>query len=968
MRICFFSHSSRLDSSERSLLELVTRLTGDYKVRCYVVLPTDGILREKLATAGATISIVEYPWWCDTRSVSPEEIILRLNSGFHNVIKHAGEVLTRINPDVIATFTIAIPWGAVAAAVLGKPHVWFIPGEERLEDLKFFLAPDKVQEIVAASSQRIIINSDVVRQTFLDSLTGDKIVDIEIDGYGAAGASYGDRLYVVMRELVADSRTTAPLLPSFFADLVKGTANELVGKKTLTREVARLTEAERECTKERADLENTVGALRIQLSNAENILHGIMSSKTWSLGQFYGKILGAESRWRRWIRDTFHRDARTGVKMPAPSALRQDAAAHQHNGLQDFLTDSVGGAADVSKHDVICLPIIDWFFRYQRPQHLLAQFAGHGSRVFYVNPKFIEGRRGGFSVKKIRQRIFDVGIEARRPVNIYQDRLDDKDVSHMMSSLDSLRKTGAIVEAVVIVQLPFWEPLAGKIRREFGWKVVYDCMDDHSGFSSNRDAMLSLEGRLAAECDLLVVSSKKLCKAMERYNSRFVLIPNAADFDHFSRLPENDLLAAVSKPIIGYYGAISDWFDNSLVEYLADCRKDWNFVLIGHTFGADISRLKKMPNVHFLGEKPYGELPAYLLWFDVCIIPFKLNRLIEATSPVKFYEFMSAGKKVVSVDLPELLPYAKYVRLAKDKDDFLVKIEEALQEKDADLMRERVELGREHTWEKRYDLLQSEIIRIHPKASVVVVTYNNLEFTKLCIQSIFSNTFYPNYEIIVVDNCSTDDTRSYLRGLSAENDRVKIILNETNEGFSRANNRGIAAADGEYIVLLNNDTIVTRGWMSRLLRHLEDKTIGMVGPVTNFCGNEARIDVPYKTVEGLQDFAEQYIKEHMDPESFDIRVLAMYCVAMRRPVVDDIGLLDEQFGIGMFEDDDYAHRVRLKGYRVVCAEDIFVHHFGETSFKKLKEDGSYMALFEENRRKYEEKWGIKWKAHKPRHG
>ena len=263
----------------------------------------------------------------------------------------------------------------------------------------------------------------------------------------------------------------------------------------------------------------------------------------------------------------------------------------------------------------------------------------------------------------------------------------------MMSSLDALRREGTIVEAIVIVNLPFWEPLARKIRQEFGWKVVYDCMDDHSGFSSNRDAMLSLEGRLAAECDLLVVSSKKLSKYMERYNPHSVLVPNAADFDHFSYLPENDLLVTVNKPIIGYYGAISDWFDNSLVEYLADCRKDWNFVFIGHTFGSDISRLKKMPNVHFLGEKPYGELPAYLLWFDVCIIPFKLTRLIEATSPVKFYEFMSAGKKVVSVELPELVPYAKYLRLAKGKDDFLVKIEEALKENNPDLVQARIERG-----------------------------------------------------------------------------------------------------------------------------------------------------------------------------------------------------------------------------------------------------------------------------------
>ena len=83
-------------------------------------------------------------------------------------------------------------------------------------------------------------------------------------------------------------------------------------------------------------------------------------------------------------------------------------------------------------------------------------------------------------------------------------------------------------------------------------------------------------------------------------------------------------------------------------------------------------------------------------------------------------------------------------------------------------------------------------------------------------------------------------------------------------------------------------------------------------------------------------------------------------------LIDEVGLLDEQFKVGMFEDDDFAHRVRLKGYRVVCAEDVFIHHFGEASFNKLKETGEYGKIFKENKKRFEKKWGMKWEPHKYR--
>jgi len=198
--------------------------------------------------------------------------------------------------------------------------------------------------------------------------------------------------------------------------------------------------------------------------------------------------------------------------------------------------------------------------------------------------------------------------------------------------------------------------------------------------------------------------------------------------------------------------------------------------------------------------------------------------------------------------------------------------------------------------------------------------------------------------------------------MAAQYAQVHVILNSNNAGFARANNQGIAKSTGEYIVLLNNDTIVPPGCLSRLLRHLKDPAIGLVGPVTNFAGNEAKIDVPYHTLAEMEDFAREYTWAH-DGQAAEIKVLAMFCVAFRRETYDLVGPLDEQFGIGMFEDDDYTQRIKAAGLRVICAADVFIHHFGQAAFKKLIENGQYNEIFDENRRRYEAKWNVEWIPH-----
>ncbi|MEM4414125.1 MAG: glycosyltransferase, partial [Candidatus Caldarchaeum sp.] len=187
-----------------------------------------------------------------------------------------------------------------------------------------------------------------------------------------------------------------------------------------------------------------------------------------------------------------------------------------------------------------------------------------------------------------------------------------------------------------------------------------------------------------------------------------------------------------------------------------------------------------------------------------------------------------------------------------------------------------------------------------------------------------------------------------------------------NEGFARANNKGIMHSRGDYIVLLNNDTIVTPGWLSRLIKYLEsDPTIGMIGPVTNSAGNEQMIPVSYQSLEELEAFAQQRSITHKG-QSFEIEMLAMFCVVIPRRVIDQVGLLDERFELGTFEDDDFCYRVKSLGYKLICAEDVFVHHFGKATMGELGDQG-YLELFERNRKKFEQKWGVRWRPHRLRY-
>ncbi|CUR78808.1 hypothetical protein AS148_12360 [Achromobacter xylosoxidans] len=245
-------------------------------------------------------------------------------------------------------------------------------------------------------------------------------------------------------------------------------------------------------------------------------------------------------------------------------------------------------------------------------------------------------------------------------------------------------------------------------------------------------------------------------------------------------------------------------------------------------------------------------------------------------------------------------------------------------------------------------------------ASIIVLAYNHLdETTAPCLDSILEHTDLSRNELIVVDNASSDSTAEYLREFQRQHPKVQLCLNDVNKGYAGGNNDGMRLASGRVVILLNNDTLVGPGWLAPLVNALEqDPGVGMVGPVTNSAGNEQRIVLADVTPDTFISATTSYLAQQQGIYS-ETAKLGFFCVAIRRDVIDKIGMLDEAFGIGMFEDDDLCVRAINAGYRLLIAEGAFVYHKGSVSFSKLGTE-KYQGLFFKNLAYFFEKHNTAW--------
>ncbi|MEQ1605310.1 MAG: glycosyltransferase [Pyrinomonadaceae bacterium] len=244
----------------------------------------------------------------------------------------------------------------------------------------------------------------------------------------------------------------------------------------------------------------------------------------------------------------------------------------------------------------------------------------------------------------------------------------------------AMRKLG-FSNVINMVFNPAAGMIAGKVGEE---SLIYYCVDEYTAFTGS-SALKEIEEELFRVADLVVVSAEKLYESKKQFNPNTHIIRHGTDWRHFRTALDDstkvpDEIAHLPKPIIGFHGLLADWVDFELIKKTAEHFKDGSVVLIGK-IAVDAEQkvkvLDDVPNVHFLGRKPYAELPAYCKGFDVALNPFAINELTLAANPLKVREYLAAGLPVVSTDIPEvrILPDCL---VGVDHSDFIKKVGSAI--------------------------------------------------------------------------------------------------------------------------------------------------------------------------------------------------------------------------------------------------------------------------------------------------
>ncbi|MFC1618618.1 glycosyltransferase [Candidatus Neomarinimicrobiota bacterium] len=516
-----------------------------------------------------------------------------------------------------------------------------------------------------------------------------------------------------------------------------------------------------------------------------------------------------------------------------------------------------------------------------------------------------------------------------------------------------------------------------------GKKTVYDIDDDLFALPQDHPLFDHFQQPAVRQCieaflrevDYVTVSTVGLQERLLVYNRNATTIQNHLDADIFPA-PRPKSLDGPCR--IGYAGGWTHENDfRQVLPAIQKIRSEYKEEVSLVFFWYIPAIYRGDPGVEHLGSTvdiyEFGRRLNQAA-LDIGLAPLARNRFNEVKSDEKYLEY--ASQKIAGI-YSGLAPYNESIVEGEtglfvereDPDEWYEKIKYLIE--NPKIRFQLQEQAYKHiTAERNIALGAQEIARFYKQiltrdqyhadigsenmVSVIILTFNALEYTRRCMDSIQRNTTYP-YEIVFVENGSTDGTKEYLRNLVEENPNYQLIDNEKNIGFSAGNNQGARVARGKYLLLLNNDVLVGAGWLENLVNALEqDGRIGLIGPISNYIsGRQQLVEVPYKDDEEFFSFAKT-VRDTNQGKVTPRRRIAGFAMLIRKQLFDDLGGLDERFGSGNYEDDDLCLRVREAGYAVMVDESTILHHFGSRTFAGNKID--YQDSLRKNEHLFKEKW------------
>ena len=367
--------------------------------------------------------------------------------------------------------------------------------------------------------------------------------------------------------------------------------------------------------------------------------------------------------------------------------------------------------------DLLCFSHLRWDFVYQRVQHLIGRAARQYRVTFWEEPIYGEPD----SVPALQTSVSIEGVLVMRPCVPWG--ADPETVQRAL--LDELIAARGIADPVLWYYTPAALAFSAHLT---GRPTVYDCMDELSAFSGADPSLPAQERRLLQSAGLVFTGGVSLFEAKQTQHGNVHLFSSGVDVAHFrparGALLEPGDQAGIPHPRLGYFGVLDERLDRALLAEAAALRPDWQFVLIGPVAKLDPSELPSAPNLHYLGSKSYGELPAYIAHWDVAMMPFALNEATRFISPTKTPEYLAAGRAVVATPVADVVRNwggSGYVRIADRADGFMAEAD-ALRRLPPDWTvnadARLTEMSWDRIWARMAGLVETERARPRPRAAV----------------------------------------------------------------------------------------------------------------------------------------------------------------------------------------------------------------------------------------------------------
>ncbi len=325
--------------------------------------------------------------------------------------------------------------------------------------------------------------------------------------------------------------------------------------------------------------------------------------------------------------------------------------------------------------DLICLSHLRWGFVFQRPNHLMSRCARE-RRVFFFEEPIYDADQSHLAVTQVAPNLYSA--VPHLPQGLAKDPRPTQ-----RAMLDELCATYGVNKPL----LWYYTPMALDFSEHLPCALtIYDCMDELSAFHGAPPELRELETRLLAQAELVFTGGQSLYEAKLDRHGNVHAMPSSVDAEHFQRarlaVVEPADQAPIAYPRLGFFGVIDERMDLELIDHVAGEHPEWQLVLLGPVVKIESKRLPRRPNIHYLGQKSYEDLPAYIAGWHVALMPFALNEATRYISPTKTLEYMAAGRPIVSTAIRDVVkPYGEQglVRIA-DRAGFAAAIEDALSE------------------------------------------------------------------------------------------------------------------------------------------------------------------------------------------------------------------------------------------------------------------------------------------------